>query len=84
MLGVDADVEELRFDRWPRIDDAIESYAAFRALRDEGVIPAHLRFQLSASPSGRARLPASRPTSPTTLRSSAPRTRSSSPARSPV
>jgi hypothetical protein len=47
VLGVDAGVEELRFDRWPRIDDAIESYAAFRALRDEGVIPAHLRFQLS-------------------------------------
>ena len=37
---------ELHFDRWPRIDDAIESYAVFRALRDEGVIPAHVRFQV--------------------------------------
>jgi hypothetical protein len=47
VLGVKPDVDELRFDRRPRIDDAIESYAVFRALRDEGVIPAHMRFQLS-------------------------------------
>ena len=47
VLGVKPDVDELRFDRWPRIDDAIESYAVFRALRDEGVIPSHVRFQLS-------------------------------------
>ena len=31
---------------WPRIDDAIESYATFTRLRDEGVIPAGLRFQI--------------------------------------
>ena len=31
---------------WPRIDDAIASYERFRALRDEGVIPARLRFQV--------------------------------------
>jgi hypothetical protein len=37
---------ELRFDAWPRIDDAIESYAAFTALRDEGVIPQGVRFQV--------------------------------------
>jgi hypothetical protein len=37
---------ELRWDSWPRIDDAIESYAIFRRLRDEGVIPAGLRFQV--------------------------------------
>lgn len=39
-------VSELRLDRWPRIDAAIESYRTFRALRDEGVIPGHLRFQI--------------------------------------
>jgi hypothetical protein len=37
---------ELRFDSWPRIDDAIASYDVFRALRDEGAIPAGLRFQI--------------------------------------
>ena len=36
----------LRFGSWPRIDDAIASYRRFRALRDDGVIPAHLRFQV--------------------------------------
>jgi hypothetical protein len=40
--GVDA----LHWDTWPRIDDAIESYAVFCRLRDEGVIPAGLRFQV--------------------------------------
>ena len=39
-------VTELHWDSWPRIDDAIASYAVFRALRDEGVIPAGLRFQV--------------------------------------
>jgi hypothetical protein len=39
-------VSELRFESWPRIDDAIASYGAFRALRDEGVIPPGLRFQI--------------------------------------
>jgi hypothetical protein len=39
-------VQELHWDSWPRIDDAIESYGVFRALRDEGVIPGHLRFQI--------------------------------------
>ena len=47
VLAVRDDVEELHFERWPRIDDAIESYATFTALRDEGVIPAHVRFQVS-------------------------------------
>jgi hypothetical protein len=37
---------EVRWDAWPRIDDAIESYAVFRALRDEGVVPAGVRFQI--------------------------------------
>jgi hypothetical protein len=39
-------VTELRFDSWPRIDDAIASYRQFRTLRDDGVIPAGLRFQV--------------------------------------
>ena len=39
-------VSELRWDRWPRIDDAIESYQQFARLRTEGVIPSGLRFQI--------------------------------------
>lgn len=39
-------VTDLRWDRWPRIDDAIESYGAFRQAREEGAFPAHLRFQV--------------------------------------
>jgi hypothetical protein len=39
-------VSELRFDSWPRIDETIESYGAFRALREEGLIPPGLRFQV--------------------------------------
>jgi hypothetical protein len=38
--------KDLHWDTWPRIDDAIASYQVFRALRDEGVIPARLRFQV--------------------------------------
>src|SRR3954462_16041831 len=37
-------VEALQWDTWPRIDDAIAAYDVFRRLRDEGVIPAGLRF----------------------------------------
>ncbi len=40
------DVTELRFETWPRIDEAIASYGVFRALREAGVIPAGLRFQV--------------------------------------
>lgn len=39
-------VTELRFESWPRIDDAIASYERFRALREEAVIPAGRRFQV--------------------------------------
>jgi hypothetical protein len=39
-------VRELRFDSWPRIDEAIASYAVFERLRSTGVIPAGLRFQV--------------------------------------
>jgi len=46
VFGIKPGVTELRFESWPRIDDAIASYAGFRALRAEGVIPAGLRFQV--------------------------------------
>ncbi len=46
VFGVRPGVTELRFDSWPRIDDAISSYAVFSALRAEGVIPQGLRFQV--------------------------------------
>ncbi len=36
---------DLRWESWGRIDEAIASYRRFRELRDEGVVPAHLRFQ---------------------------------------
>src|SRR4051812_4473277 len=39
-------VDELHWDTWPRIDDAIASYATFKALRDAGVIAPGLRFQI--------------------------------------
>jgi hypothetical protein len=39
-------VERLQWGTWPRIDDAIASYEVFRRLRDEGAIPAGLRFQV--------------------------------------
>ena len=39
-------VSDLRWNAWPRIDDAIESYRQFSALREAGVIPAGLRFQV--------------------------------------
>lgn len=46
VFGVRPGVTELHFASWPRIDDAIESYGVFRALREAGVIPAGLRFQI--------------------------------------
>lgn len=39
-------VSSLQLDSWLRIDDAIESYQTFSALREEGVIPAGVRFQI--------------------------------------
>ena len=47
ILKVREGVTELRFESWPRIDDAIESYEVFRGLREQGVIPADVRFQVS-------------------------------------
>src|SRR5262245_50320314 len=32
-------VSELRWESWPRIDDAIASYRLFTALREQGAIP---------------------------------------------
>jgi hypothetical protein len=46
VFGIREGVTELHFDSWPRIDDAIASYAVFRRLRDEGVIAPGLRFQI--------------------------------------
>ncbi len=46
VFGIRPGVSELRFGSWPRIDDAIASYAIFRQLRDAAVIPAGLRFQI--------------------------------------
>jgi hypothetical protein len=46
VFAVKPGVTELRFESWPRIDDAIASYAVFSALRAEGVIPQGLRFQV--------------------------------------
>jgi hypothetical protein len=39
-------VTELHWDSWARIDDAIASHERFRALREEGVVPAGVRFQV--------------------------------------
>ena len=46
VFGIRSGGSELRFDTWPRIDDAIASYREFAQLKDEGVIPAQLRFQV--------------------------------------
>lgn len=46
VFGVLPGVSELRFESWPRVDDAIASYAVFSSLRAEGVIPRGLRFQV--------------------------------------
>src|SRR4051812_1044790 len=46
VFAVREDVDELHWDSWPRIDDAIASYAVFCDLREQGVIPDGLRFQV--------------------------------------
>src|SRR6201985_1903306 len=46
VFGIRPGVSELRFESWPRIAAAIASYEAFRTLKDDGVIPAGLRFQV--------------------------------------
>jgi len=47
VLTFPAGLTDLHIDTWPRIDDAIESYAVFRDLREQGVIPPNVRFQVS-------------------------------------
>jgi hypothetical protein len=39
-------VGSIHWDSWPRIDDAIRSYEVFRKLRNDGIIPPRLRFQV--------------------------------------
>jgi hypothetical protein len=39
-------VADLHWDAWPRIDEALESYRLFDALRQEGAIPEGVRFQV--------------------------------------
>jgi hypothetical protein len=46
VFGIRDGVTELRFESWPRIDDAIASYRQFRTLREQGVVPTGLRFQV--------------------------------------
>ena len=46
VFGIRPGVTSVHWDSWPRIDDAIASWEVFRALRDAGVIPAGLRFQV--------------------------------------
>jgi hypothetical protein len=46
VFAVRPGVTGLHFDTWPRIDDAIAGYETFRALREDGVIPAPVRFQV--------------------------------------
>ena len=46
-LGEGVDAESLRFGNLRYADEAIASYARFRALKEDGVIPDHVRFQVS-------------------------------------
>jgi hypothetical protein len=46
VFGIRPGVTEVRWDTWPRIDDAIASYALFSQLKADGVIPSGLRFQV--------------------------------------
>lgn len=39
-------VSSLKLNDWLRMDEAIESYETFRVLREEGVIPTGVRFQI--------------------------------------
>src|SRR5436190_19752860 len=40
-------VKTMHWKSWPRIDEAIASYEVFRKLQAQGIIPPHLRFQVS-------------------------------------
>lgn len=45
-LTVREGVDALRFDTWPRVPETLAAYREFVALRDAGVVPAGLRFQV--------------------------------------
>ena len=36
----------VRWQAWPRVDDAIASYQTFRRLKEQGAVASHLRFQV--------------------------------------
>jgi hypothetical protein len=46
VFAVRSGAGELHWDSWPRIDDAIASWRRFEALREPGLIPAGIRFQV--------------------------------------
>jgi len=46
VFGIKPGLAEIRFDSWPRIDDAIASFETFRRLRADGVIPPGVRYQV--------------------------------------
>jgi hypothetical protein len=46
-LAEDVDAGTLRFGSLRYAEEAIKSYERFRALKEEGVIPEHIRFQVS-------------------------------------
>ena len=46
MFGIKPGTERVHWDSWPRIDDAMPSYAVFCELRTAGVIPDGVRFQV--------------------------------------
>jgi hypothetical protein len=46
VFGVKPGVDRVHFESWPRIDVAIDSYGLFKELREAGVIPAGVRFQV--------------------------------------
>src|SRR4051794_36433351 len=46
IFAVREGVDALHWETWPRIDDAIASYAEFVALREAGAVPDGLRFQI--------------------------------------
>jgi len=46
VFGIRPGATSVYWESWPRIDDAISSYAVFSKLRAEGAIPPGLRFQV--------------------------------------
>jgi hypothetical protein len=46
VFGIRPGVSKVHWESWPRIDDALASYAVFSSLRAARVIPAQVRFQI--------------------------------------